>query len=490
MPVVPFAEYRPDVSDYQGAGQHTNNVLNVVPRGDGYGPFKDFVAYTATLGSACRGFFHAKKNDGTISVFAGTSTKLYQLLSTDLTFTDVSQGSSAYAALGTNANWQFAQFNKYVVAVQQNAPPQFFSLTSSTDFQDLGGSPPQAAHVAIVNRFLVLSGIISPNVYRVHWSDLNDITNWTSGSADSQDFADGGIVRGVAGGEFGVIFQDTSIRRMTFAPGSPYVFGIERIAQDDGIYAPYSMIGSGDRVFYISNDGFKMIKPGGYPESIGKERVDRTFFADVDTGNLQLVIGVHDPNKTRVYWTYKSINGANERFDKVLCYDWALDKWSPIQISGEYMASAAKPGVTLEQVDTAYGSNIDTITLASFDDITTASLSALSAFDATHKLGFFEGENLAATLETGEQGADGRLIHIRGIRPVTDSGDLTCEISKRLTPQSTTVYSTATALNTETGVCPAHVTTRYARAKISITGNSTWMYAAGVEPDFAIMGQR
>jgi hypothetical protein len=490
MPVVPFAEFRPDVSDYEGAGQHTKNVLNVVPRGDGYGPFRELSAYTATLGSACRGFFHAKKADGTVSVFAGTSTKLYQLLSTDLSFSDVSQGSSAYAALGSGAQWQFAQFNKYVVATQQNAPPQFFSLTSSTDFQDITGSPPQAAHVAIVNRFLVLSGIISPNVYRVHWSDLNDIFTWSSGSADSQDFADGGIVRGIAGGEFGVIFQDTSIRRMVFAPGSPYVFGIERIAQDDGIYAPYSMVGSGDRVFYISNDGFKMIQPGGLPEDIGKERVDRYFFDDVDTGNLQLVIGVHDSTKTRVYWAYKSNNGATGQFDKVLCFDWALKKWSLIQTSGEYMAAAARPGVTLEGVDTAYGSNIDTLTLTSLDDITTASLSELSAFDANHKLGFYDGLNLAATLETGEQGGDGQLIHIKGARVVTDSPDVTCAISRRMTPQSTTAYSTATAINTETGVCPAHVTTRYARAKVSITAGSTWTFAAGVEPDFALLGRR
>jgi hypothetical protein len=319
---------------------------------------------------------------------------------------------------------------------------------------------------------------------------LNDITNWSSGQSDSQDFADGGIVRGVAGGEFGVIFQDTSIRRMIFAPGSPYVFGIERIAQDDGIYAPYSMVGSGDRVFYISNDGFKMIKPGGYPEAIGKERVDRTFFDDVDTGNLQLVIGVHDPTKTRVYWAYKSINGATGAFDKVLCYDWALDKWSLIRVSGEYMASAAKPGVTLEQVDAAYGSNIDTITLASFDDITTASLSELSAFNTGHELGFFEGNNLVATLETGEQGAVGRLIHIKGARPVTDANDLTLEISRRLTPQSTTSYSTGTSLNTKTGMCPAHVSTRYARAKVTIAAGSTWSYAAGVEPDFLVEGQQ
>ena len=200
------------------------------------------------------------------------STKLYQLDNSTLQFNDVSKALGTYAALSNNANWTFEQFNKYVIAAQVNVPPQFFSLTTSTDFQDITGSPPQAAYVTVVNRFLVLSGIASPNVYRVQWSDLNNIFNWTSGQADFQDLPDGGIVRGIAGGESGVIFQDSSIRRMIFSPGSPYVFGIERISKDIGLYAPYSVIGSGDRVFFIANDGFKMLLPGSSaPESIGKE---------------------------------------------------------------------------------------------------------------------------------------------------------------------------------------------------------------------------
>jgi hypothetical protein len=88
-------------------------------------------------------------------------------------------------------------------------------------------------------------------VTRVQWSDLNDITNWSSGQADSQDLPDGGAVRGVASSEFGVTFQDASIRRMTFAPGSLYVFGIDRVAADDGLVAPYSLISAGDRIFWF-----------------------------------------------------------------------------------------------------------------------------------------------------------------------------------------------------------------------------------------------
>ena len=488
MPIKPFGPYRPDVSDYEG--KHTQTVSNVVPRGDGYGPFQSFTAYSATLGSAARGMFNARKNDGTVAIFAGTSAaKLYLLDNTTQAWTDVSvtstSGSSTYSALSANHNWQFAQFNKYVVAVQQNTTPQVYSLTTSTAFQDMSGSPPQAAYVSVVNRFLVLSGILAPNSYKIYWSGLNDISTWTSGvnSSDSQEFSDGGIVRGVAGGEYGVIFQDASIRRMVYAPGSPYVFGIERIAQDDGLYAPYSIVPAGDRIFYLSNEGFKMIAPGAYPQAIGKERVDNTFFNDVDAGNLGLVIGVHDPTHTRVYWAYKSVNGATGQFDKILCYDWALDNWTLLSIMGEYISSSQQPGVTLEGVDAAYGSNIDTLTLDSFDSISTASLASITAFDSNHKVGFFTGDNLEAILVTPEQGGDGKRIFITGIRPVTDASGALVSISQRVNAADSTSYSSEVGMYGTTGLAPVRVDTRYARAKIRIPAGTTWTYAAGVEPE-------
>ena len=74
MPLVPTGDYRPDVSDYEGSS--TKNVLNVLPRGDGYGPFPSFSAFSQALPSACRGAFYALKSDGSVITFAGTASKL------------------------------------------------------------------------------------------------------------------------------------------------------------------------------------------------------------------------------------------------------------------------------------------------------------------------------------------------------------------------------------------------------------------------------
>src|SRR5712691_8742298 len=381
MPLIPFGEYRPDIANYQT--QFAAFLSNALPRADGYGPFPDFSAYSAALAGRCRGFFKAIKSDGSIAIFAATATRLYQLNHTNFTWADGSKGGAAYSALSATDNWQFAQFNNFVISVQANSAPQLFDLRSSVAFDDLAGSPPQARYISVVGRFIVLSGLLS-NPYRVQWSGLNDVTQWTSGvnSSDYQDFPDGGIVRGVAGGEFGVIFQETAMRRMVYAPGSPVIFNIERITEDKGLVAPYSLIRAADKIFFLAPQGFQGMVSTGAPSPIGKERFDRTFFADYDSGSIQLIIGAADPEQTRVYWAYKSQSGTTGQFDKVLCYDYALDRASIVTMSGEYLASLARPGVTLESLDSISGS-IDALTF-SLDDVSTNALAKLSAVGTTH----------------------------------------------------------------------------------------------------------
>jgi hypothetical protein len=45
------------------------------------------------------------------------------------------------------------------------------------------------------------------------------------------------------------------------------------------------------------------------------------------------------------------VNGSTNLFDKALCYDAVLDKFTPLQFSGEYLFQMAQPGVTLEGLD-------------------------------------------------------------------------------------------------------------------------------------------
>ena len=562
--MVPFGEFRPDVSDYLGSA--TRNILNVLPRGDGYGPFKAFAAATQALPAACRGGFYALKSDGSVQVFAGTSKGLYRLNNTDLSWVPVGRlanctisnaspgvvtytntfaandpvvfaagggtlpaeivagtvyyvhatglsGSSFsvsatpggtrinttggsgtvkitayYSALSSNAQWQFAQFGNLVFATQANDVLQVYNLSSSTQFADNSGSPPQAAYISVVGRFLVLSGLLS-TPYRIQWSGLNDTTNWTSGtgSSDYQDFPDGGIVRGVAGGEFGIVFQDQTIRRMSYLPGSAIIFQIERITQDLGLFAPYSIVRAGAMVYFRAGQGFYKIAPGGYPEQIGRERVDRTFLEDLDTSNLQLFIGAADPRSSRVFWAYKSGAGATGLYDKLLGYDAALDRFFPLTASGEYLTGISQAGITLENLDTI-SSSIDALTLT-LDSYASSVQPQLAQWDSNHKQGFFTGSNLEATLETAEQGTDSKRIFVGGFRPVTDAPTFYGSASFRENVQDAVTSTPEVARNSRTGRCDLRKSTRYSRMKVRIPASTVWTYSAGVEPDFRPDGE-
>ncbi len=486
MPFLTFGEYRPDVSDFDAA--YTSQVLNALPRGDGYGPMQDFSPYSAPLPGPCRGFFRAIKTDGSVAIFAATATKLFALNATNQTWSDVSAGAGSYPAVSSTDQWQFAQYINFVIAVQANAPPQYFDLTASTAFGTLAGAPPQARYISIVGDFVVLTGLVN-NPYRVQWSALGDPTTWTAGvnSSDFQDLPDGGIVRGVAGGEFGNIFQDTAIRRLIYAPGSPVIFQIERISDDRGLYAPYSLIRSGDQIFFLGPQGFQQMDPAGYPQPIGKEKVDRAVLADIDGGNLQLVLGASDPRHHRVFWAYKSNSGSAGLFDKMLCYDYVLARFTPLAIGGEFLGSLSQPGLTLENLD-AISPSLDAL-VPSLDSFATSVTPEIAAFSATHALGFFRGPNLQASIATGAQAQPGRRLFVRGFRPLTDAATVFGAVGARERLADTEVFSAETQMD-PTGSCPQRAATRYARGSIRIPAGTAWSFAQGLEPDIAPEGGR
>jgi len=480
--LIPFGMFQPDLSDLNAG--FTGSARNVYPRGDGFGPVGQLAAFSAALGAACRGYFYARNTDGTVAIFAATSDRLYKLDNTTFTWTDVSKGGSAYTAVGATAHWQFQQFNKFVIAVQANVAPQVFDLTSSSAFADLGGSPPNAAYIAIVNRFVVLSGLAS-NPLRIQWSGLNAPTTWTAGtnSSDFQDMSDGGPVRmvGALGGEIGIITQDEAVRRMVYQPGSDVIFSIERAQGGRGIAEPYSLTVVGERVFYRSPQGFVMADASGAPIPIGKEKVDRWFKSVVDTTSPHLVVASGDPKGSFVVWSCKTTSGAAGQFDMLLFYDYLLEQWAPpTYVSGEMLAVVSAPGITLEGLDSV-STNIETM-LSSFDNYALGSLSALSVVDTTHKAAFVSSTPLEAILDTPEQSQIATRLRLTGgFKPVTDASTVYGSVGHRATLDATTTWTTETARN-RIGQCPQRADNFYMRGRVRIPAGTVWTFARGVVP--------
>jgi hypothetical protein len=276
---------------------------------------------------------------------------------------------------------------------------------------------------------------------------------------------------------------------MTFNPGSPTVFDILKVSSSDGMFAPYSAVNAGGQIYFCSTQGFKTIAPGGAPVPIGKEKFDRSFFADVDQANPQLIIGAPDPKGPRIYWAYKSLAGQAGLFDKIIIYDWMLQRATLILMSGEYLATLAKPGLTLENLDAvAPGGSLDALAF-SLDTISTGALAQLCGVSGAHALGFYSGSNLAATLQTAEQGDSVRRMRVQGLRPVTDAAGARAAVVYRETLQAAPSVSAGSAVDA-LGHCPQNVSTRYARGQLTIPYAASWSFAAGIEPQFVAEGSQ
>jgi hypothetical protein len=394
--------------------------------------------------------------------------------------------STADYALTNTQQWQFAQFGPIVVAVNQNDPPQTYTVASSAAFSDLAGSPPQASFVTVVANHLVLSGLLN-NPDGIAWSALDDATNWSSNGADTQDFQDGGAALAIAGGEFGVVFQSEAIRRMAFVGGDT-IFEFERIVEGEGLAAPYSVIRSGPRTFFLGTSGFQTITAGQYPVSISKERFHRTFLEDWDDGNPHLLIGANEARSSRVWWFYKPQSGADDQFSRAICYDWALDRPSYVNgVSGEYVAVLSQPGVTLEGLEDLGFLDLDAMEI-SLDDFAGSSGQLLGVFGTDHAMGFLTGQNLEAIIDTPDYAFEKRFF-VRQQRPITDATEVYGSLSTRAKVSDTAVQSTESAMNS-IGLCPHRADTRMARFRLRFPAGTTWTYALGTEPQAANTGDQ
>jgi hypothetical protein len=396
-------------------------------------------------------------------------------------------GADTYSELPTHDMWQFTQFGSVVIAVNANEAPQAYTLGSSSVFANLGGSPPQARYITNIGEHVILSGLLN-NPFRIAWSARSDATGWTAGTdgSDIQDFVDGGIVRGVSGSEFdGLIFQDTAIRRLIFV-GGELVFEISRITNDKGLRVPLSLIRAAGRVLFLSASGFEEILPGGVPVPIGKERFDRTFFADWDDAATGMMQGAVDPTSTRVYWFYKSLGHSDSSsFDKAIVWDWALQRTTTISVTGEYVGVLGQPGATLDSLDNIVAS-IEDLGI-SLDDLTGSRANLFSFANSSHVVGFLTGDTLEATLETPDL-INERRVYVRGARPICDAETVYGTVVGRQKSSDTPTDSTENLMNS-TGFVPHRVDTRHVRFRNRIPAAEEWSYTVGIEPDMVLSGR-
>lgn len=466
-----FGEWLPDQPGLVGALQTANNV---VAQSVGYGPFPSMVDYSQAASENLNAVFTGKFGT-TSNIFAGGASKLFKFDTTDLSMDDVSKVGGY-----TGTRWKFAQFGDVVIAANGAEKLQAWTLGSSTLFADLAAAAPIASFVTVVRDFVVGANISSyPS--RVQWSDINDETNWTSGptsQSDYQDIPDGGNIRGITGGEFGLVLLEQSIVRMSYI-GAPLFFQFDTISRTLGCYESGSIAQYGPMTFFLSDDGFYMCD-GQSVKPIGAEKIDRWFFDDLDPANISKMSSAIDPVRKIVTWCYPNTRAGKT----ILIYNWQVQKWTYADTTADYIASAGTASVTLEGLD-AYSASIDALE-TSLDSRIWVGGKFIFAGASGAKIVTFTGDPSSAVLETGDFAAGVNSI-VRLARPQVDNGSATVAVASRDLLSDTVTFGTASAADSDNRVSLRSFG-KYHRLRIVPSGN--WTTVVGVDVDTIQSGRR
>ena len=438
----------------------------------------DSVTVTAVTNVAVNGTF-------TITTVPTTTTFTYAQTGGNIgTTADTGTVTFLYTT-PTNQRWRFTQFGNVLVAANGGNRLQGYNVNSSSTFQDLASDAPESRYVTVVRDFVVSGYVNSSTVYpnRVQWSALGDESSWANSAttqADFQDIPDGGSVVGLTGGEYGLVFMDRSIHRMSYV-GSPLVFQFDNISRNQGCYEANSIIQYGGTSFFLSDDGFYACD-GQQILPIGNEKVNRYFWSDVDDGLINLMSAAVDPFRKLVVWAYAS--QASATVDKLLIFNYQTNKWTSGTTNASRVASSSTPSFTLDGMD-VFG-NLEQI-LSSFDERVWLGGKMQFAGVQNTKIVTFSGANNTAYIETGDIEMPGTTAAITLAKPIVDGGSGSVALFSRRLLSEQVVFGSQTAADAENRVSIRGVG-RYHRLQLTPTGQ--WNNTVGIDVEMNPLGTR
>ena len=468
-----FTEWLPDQPANAGS---LIDAKNVFPVSVGYSPFPNAVDFSGAASENLNSVYAAKFGSEVV-IFAGGASKLFKFNAA----TEALEDKSLAGGYTGTSTWNFALFGAEVLAVNYTAKVQRWTIGTSTAFADLATAAPRAKFITVVRDFVVCANIGS-TANKVQWSDINDATDWVSGTTSQSDFQimpDGGNITGITGGEFGIVFLEKAIARMSYT-GSPLFFQFDTISRGLGCIAGGSIAQYGGLSFFLSDDGFYQTD-GQSVTGIGNEKVDKYFFDDVLLESIDSMSSSADPKRKIVVWNYANNSGGRS----ILIYNWQLQRWSRASTAATVVGDIATAGTTLEGLGTLGYTDIDTMP-ASLDARLWVGGKFLFAGAEDTKIVTFTGSDYNSELITTDVEVGYNSV-VTLARPQIDNGSATIKIASRRELDDAVIFGDSSTTSAE-GRADLRSAGRYHRLEVSPTGN--WTTAMAVDIDVKPQGNR
>lgn len=421
------------------------------------------------------------------AVTGNTQLRFIAVGTTSLNIDNVSvQAMTAYT-LADGHYWQFEVFGSNLYATHLNDTLQVLNMDSGTTFADASGSPPQAKFIRTIGDFLFLAHLkVGADTFPRRWqhSQIDDPADWNitgdPGDSDRQDIPDGGDITGIIPMSGGArLLQESAKRFLQFTPGSAFSFQSTDIDATNGATSPYCIVSvTNSLYFYRNDDGFYL---GDEHKPIGAERVDKYFLGDADPAKLGEVQGISDPARKMVWLRYTDQSGTN----KMLGYNWQLDRWTRSDVAAELLVSAVTTGVVIDDITDI----VDTVDIPMDSTAYQGGIKTFGAFTSSDELQTFAGDAAAFTVETTttELTPDGGSF-VQGAKLKGNVTDYTIQVGRATLPDGALTWSAPSIRSSRTGMCPFRSDGKYHRFRVNGTAGGSWTHLHGITPFFIQSG--
>lgn len=466
--VIALPPYLPDQSINSGVALVAQNVYRAA---DGYRPVRQFAAISNAIAGAFGGGGSFIASNGTGYMFAGTTTNLQSL--------SVGEWTNLLTGLTVTGRWRFEQFGNFVIAVNGGETQEIDLIAGTADALT---DAPTGTSVAVVGDFVVI-GQADGDQLKVQWSAFNDHTAWTPAVDQSgfQPMLTGGEVKGIVGGEYGVILQRSRLVRMTRTGDASAPFQFDEITNNYGCASAASIAASGRTVFFLSDRGFMALEDGQAIKPIGNEKIDRTFRLNVVRDHYERMFAAVDPENTLVYWGIPGNPGT------IWIYNWQLDAWTTARVNFDGLFSGYTSSINS---DSSGITNIDAVSFNVDDPRFSGGAPRLYCVQSG-LAGALTGTPLQAQIKLGfTQYVAGRTTRLSSVRPIGDvTSGLTLVADARHRLGDFERLTTATTINSN-GRMPIRCNGRYIALTLTINAGVPWSYIQGFEVEFQPGGER
>jgi len=385
---------------------------NIIPTLNGFksGPSLSTVGIPS-LSFPCIGASLVVQLDNERRIFAGTSTRIYELTGT--TWTNRSK-SGGYTP-GAENRWRFCQFGNVTIATNQTDKIQFLQAGGGA-FADIADAP--IAKIVLVASGFVMAFSIGSDTQSWACSGLYNYNTWTPSqatqAATGQIVDSPGDIRAAkALGNSVVVYKERSMYLGTYV-GPPVIWQWEQISSDIGAVGPEAVVNIGTEHIFIGSDDF-WVFDGSRPVAFNQP-IKNWFFSNSSRLYRSRANGYYDRFNNLIYFYYCSVDSGGD-LDSCIVYNTKTKLWGRSDRKIQAPLEFTTIGMIYDELGDVYNEYDDIPNFAYDSDRWYFGGYTAAIFDDQNQLMFLDGIGSDSYIETWDIGDDSQYSTLLEVRP-------------------------------------------------------------------------